>query len=223
MSTGEYIAIIICPIVTTLALVFGGLFAFFKYRASKNYDINLKILSTVYLPLYSYIIKQEVYRYIVVDKKNKWEDSPILDINNNTTKTSFTEKGIEISTNSEPVCGLTPMSLTKVLKENDLGLASTELVTLLNLYEVLIHITNAKTNSKEKAGIMKVKVEHALRKEIMRGYKYYHKKLKLHNSESGLFTLNDRQICFNLDISDEEIKETFKNIEQSIINRNRTY
>ena len=50
MGCMEYIATIICPIVTTLAIIIGGFFALYKYISAKNYDINLKILNEVYVP-----------------------------------------------------------------------------------------------------------------------------------------------------------------------------
>ena len=69
---------------------------------------------------------------------------------------------------------------------------------LLNSYKILVKLTTGNINGKEKAKavIMQEKVELALRKEILKGYNYYHKKLKLHSSNSEIYSVTKEQINF---------------------------
>lgn len=212
-SNWEYVATVFCPIISTVAIVIGGLFALYKYRATQNYDINLKILNEVYLPLYSYLVKQETFRFIACPESS-WKETPILEIKSIKTKQTWTKDGISAQSDTSAVCGCTRESLLEVCETANLGLASTELATLLNAYKVLVHISVGNINSKEKAKavIMQEKIEIALRKEILRGYRHYHKKLKLHNSFSDIYSITEEQICFLSHITNEEINETIETL-----------
>lgn len=217
MPFGEYFATVICPIISTIAIVIGGGFALYKFRAAQNYDINLKILNEVYLPLYSYLVKQEIFRFIACPDSS-WKESPILEITRTKTKQTWTEHGISTQSDTSSVCGCTRDSLLEVCETANLGLASTELVTLLNAYKVLVHISSGNINSKEKAKavIMQEKIEIALRKEILRGYRHYHKKLKLHNSHSDIYSTSEEQIYFLPQISDKEINKVIEKLRKNI-------
>lgn len=209
VSFWEYFATVICPIISTIALVVCGGFALYKYRASKNYDINLKILTEVYLPLYTYLVKQEIFRFIACPEIS-WEEVPILEIKSTKTKQTWNEQGVKVEKTTAAVCGCTRDTLLELCDSANLGLASPELVTLLNSYKVLIHITSGSINSKEKAkaAIMQEKLEIALRKEILKGYNYYHKKLKLQSSNSDIYTVSKNQINYLPEISEAEISAT---------------
>ena len=209
VSFWEYFATVICPIISTIALVVGGWFALYKYRASKNYDINLKILTEVYLPLYTYLVKQETFRFIACPEIS-WEEVPILEIKSTKTKQTWSEQGMKVEKTTAAVCGCTRDDLIKLCDSANLGLASPELVTLLNSYKVLIHITSGSINSREKAKavLMQEKLEIALRKEILKGYNYYHKKLKLQSSHSDIYTVSENQINYLPEISEDEISST---------------
>lgn len=209
ISFWEYFATVICPIISTIAIVIGGGFALYKYRTSKNYDINLKILTEVYLPLYAYLVKQETFRFIACPETS-WEEAPILEIKSTKTKQTWSNQGVKFEKDTAVVCGCVRDSLLEVCESTNLGLASTELVTLLNSYKVLIHITSGNINSKEKAkaAIMQEKIEIALRKEILRGYNHYHKKLKLQASNSDIYSVSKEQIDYLPKISEQEISAT---------------
>ena len=216
MSFWEYFATIICPTISTIAIIVGGGFALYKYRASQNYDVNLKILNEVYLPLYSYLVKQETFRFIACPEAS-WEESPILEIKTTKTTRKFGTDGTSVQTNTDSMCGCTRDSLLEVCEKANLGLASVELVTLLNSYKILVKLTTGNINGKEKAKavIMQEKVELALRKEILKGYNYYHKKLKLHSSNSEIYSVTKEQINFLPNISDEEISMTITELENA--------
>jgi len=207
-TTFEFIATTISPIVSTIAVVGGGGFALYKYYVGKNYDINLKILNEVYLPLYSYLVKQETFRYIACPEKT-WEEYPILEIRTTKTKQTLSSTGLTTEQVTEGICGCTKDALLKISEQTNMGLASTELVSLLNIYMMTSYITsgNINSNEKAKAAILQEKTELALRKEILEGYKYYHKKLKLHKSHSDIYSLSSKQIEFLPTISQEEIDQ----------------
>ena len=207
-SVWEFIVTIICPIVSTLALVIGGGFAVYKYRAAQNYDINLKILNEVYMPLYSYIIKQETFRYVACDEDN-WEELPILELKRTRTKQTWNQHGMSTQTDTSTICECDRDALIKICENTNLGLASTELASLLNSYKILCQILNGvpRTEEHAKAHILVLKIERALCEEIISGYHHYHKKLKLRNSKNSLYKDNGKQIVFNLDITEDEIHE----------------
>lgn len=215
----EYFASTICPIITTLALVIGGLFTLYKYLESKNYDVNLKILNEVYVPLYSYLVKQETFRYIAAPDSD-WRQDPILEIKSTKTTRRLDATGLTQKQVTEGVCGCVREALLILNKETNMGLASTELITLLHAYEMLVHITNGNQNTPEKARavLLQEKVELALRKEILRGYKYYHRKLRLQDTESELFRLTDEQIEILPQFSQSDVEkelEELRNIANS--------
>ena len=213
MSGLEFFASVICPIISTVAIVIGGAFALYKYRVSKNYEINLQILNEVYLPLYEYLVKQEVFRYLACPEF-KWEDVPILEIRHTKTETRIDKDGISTSKSVEAVCGCTRESLLKVCDSANRGLASLELVNLLNAYQVVCHLSSEKNSpeNRAKAAVLLHKVELALRKEVLKGYKYYHRKLKLHDNSSRLFKVNNDQIEVLGKIKQGDVDEVLKKI-----------
>ena len=204
----ECVANVACPIITTVAVVIGGGFALYKYRAAKNYEINLKILNEVYVPLYSYLVKQETFRYIALPD-TPWEEYPIFEIKRTRKHQTWNGTGFTATQNTASVCGCTRDEILSLCESANLGLASTELVNLLNTYKILCNISDGNINSSEKAKsvILQRKVELALRKEILKGYLHYHKKLKLHNSSSEIYRVTEEQIEFLPKITEEEIQK----------------
>jgi hypothetical protein len=86
------------------------------------------------------------------------------------------------------------------------------------MYKMLIYISggNQITEQRAKAVILQEKVELALRKEIISGYKYYHKKLKLKKSFSSIYKLTDEQIEMLPSITIDEIKSTINELTNQI-------
>ena len=205
----EYGATVIVPIISCFCLVIGGAFALYKYISSKNYDINLRILNEVYVPLYAYLVKQETFRYIAFEDTNSYKDSPILEISSSTHKKILSEAGFSLTEETKTVCGCSKEAFDTISDLTNLGLASPELVTLLNMYKILNYLTSGNQNTKErsKALILQNKVELSLRKEIIKGYQYYHKKLKLKNSSSDIYKLSDEQIHILPSITEQEIED----------------
>jgi len=200
-------------------LILGGAGAgLWKYYRIKNKETNEKILNEVYSPLYQYLVKQELYRKIH-KIAGDYKDTPILEITN--TKTTVRVSGITRS--SEPVCGLSRKEIIKIKDSLNIGLASKEILTLLNMYQVVDLMEDKydkDTNEYIEATILKVEIENALRKEVISGYKKYHHSLGLKKvSKSGLWTLTEDNIEYTYRIDEEEknyyvrtLKRILKNI-----------
>ena len=191
------------PILGFVILFVTAIAGVIKYYGTKNAEINETILKEVYTPLYSYFVKQELYRKIHKLQTNS-EEVPILEI----TRTKTTIRGSELTRESEPFCKLNRKEILRVLDSINTGLASKELVTLLNMYQIVVEMENNydnDTNEYLEATILKVEVEKALRNEILLGFNYYYSKLGLKSSsKSGLWALKSNNIEFTYAISEGE-------------------
>ena len=215
MSRLEYIAVVICPIISTGAIILGGGFALCKYFFARNYDMNLKILNEVYVPLYSYLVKQETFRFIACPE-NVWNESPILELTITKKKQSASSQGIYEEIEMSDVCGCKREQFLQVLENTNLGMAPSSLVTLLNAYKMVTFISSGTeiNEQKAKALIIQKQIELELRKEIIKGYKFYQEKLKLRKSKTKIFSINDKQINFKLSISDDEVSAMITKLKQ---------
>ena len=216
-----YLATVVAPIVSSLAILFGGIFALYKYNFSKNYEINQKILHEVYVPLYAYIVKQETFRFIAPQESDlSFNENPIIEIKN--TKTSTKQKlngsGVtSFTSETKGVCGCTSDDFIEISEKTNFGLASTELVTLLNMYKMLIYLTsgNLVTEEKAKAIVLRHKVELALVQEILEGYEFYHKKLKLRKGFINIYKTTNKRFKITQIISKEEINDELSSLNEN--------
>ena len=206
------------PIIQLLIVFIGAIAGLYKYYSTKNKEINEKMLSEVYAPLYQYFIKQELYCFITDFKRNINEE-PIIEVTSKKSKQTISLGGenhgkIKSETSTKVVLGLNRQEFLKVLESINIGLASKELYTLLNMYKVLIHfegMSDKTSGAYLNATIMKVDVENALRAEIIKGYEHYHKKLKLEKiTSSGFYKIKDNNIEFNYEV-DQKIKNELIN------------
>lgn len=193
----------IIPITGTIVIIGTAVAGVIKYYRAKNAEINEMILKEVYTPLYSYFVKQELYRKIHKLTADS-EEAPILEI----TTTTTTVRGTAVTQQSQPFCELTRKKILEVLKSVNTGLASKELITLLNMYQIVVEMEehyNSNTNEYTEATILKVGIEKALRKEIFQGFNYYYSKLGLKSvSKSGLWAISNDGIDFPYEISSEQ-------------------
>ncbi|MDD4592684.1 MAG: hypothetical protein PHG06_20000 [Parabacteroides sp.] len=206
------------PIIQLLIVFFGAIAGLYKYYSTKNKEINEKMLSEVYAPLYQYFVKQELYCFITGFKRDIRE-TPIIELTSKKSKQTISIGGenhgkIKNETTTQVVLGLNRQEFLKVFESINIGLASKELYTLLNMYKVLIHFEGMGDKTPEafiNATIMKVDVENALRAEIIKGYEHYHKKLKLDKiTSSNFFKIKDNNIEFNY-VVDQKTKEDLIN------------
>ncbi|BDR76157.1 hypothetical protein [Clostridium tetani] len=212
ISTLDWIIKYGIPIIQVIVVVGGAIAAVYKYYSVKNREINEKMLNEVYAPLYQYFVKQEMFCYIHKVERD-YKESPILEITSKKTEEKISvgkNQGYSTNTTYESVLDLNRNEFLKVLDSVNIGLASKELLTLLNMYKVIMHIegTADKTsNSFLDATIMKVDVENSLREEIIKGYKEYHRKLNLKTiTPNKYFVIKDDNIEFiyNVDVNKKE-------------------
>ncbi|GEN58041.1 hypothetical protein GCM10012290_26010 [Halolactibacillus alkaliphilus] len=203
------------PIIQTVILLGGALAGLYKYYSVKNKEINEQMLKDVYAPLYQYFIKQELYCYInKIDRDYK--ESPILELTNTkrNEKTYFGEKTkTEVTVLEETLLNLNRNEFLSILDSVNIGLASKELLTLLNMYKVLIYHELKADKTSDRfldATIMKVDIENAIRKEVIIGYLHYHKKLKLDTITTNEFhQITGDKIEFNYKV-DQSVKERLR-------------
>ena len=193
------------PLIQVIIILLGAGAGLLKYYRTKNKEINEKILNEVYSPLYQYLVKQELYRKIHKIESN-YKDTPILEI----TSTKTTIRGSETIQTSEPICGLNRKEIIKIRNSVNIGLASQEILTLLNMYEVVDLMEDKydkETNEYLEATILKVEIENSLRKEVIYGYDKYHRSLGLKKvSKSGLWKLTKDNIVYTYTIDDNDKK-----------------
>lgn len=206
------------PIIQLLIVLIGSIAGLYKYYSTKNKEINEKMLSEVYAPLYQYFVKQELYCFVTGFKRNI-KETPIIEITLRRSKQTISLSGensgnLKSETTTQIVLGLNRQEFLKVLESINIGLASKELYTLLNMYKVLIHFEVMSDKSSKaylNATIMKVDVENALRAEIIKGYEHYHNKLKLEKiTSNGFYSIKNNNIEFNYEV-DQEVKNKLIN------------
>lgn len=214
VSTLEWFVNYLIPIIQVLVVVGGAIAAIYKYYSVKNREINEKMLNEVYAPLYQYFVNQQLYCY-VYEVTPDYDEGPILEITSKKSTTKFGENNSQISYGT--VLDLNRSEFLKVLNSVNIGLASKELFTLLNMYKVVVYVEDNqrdKTNNGYlNATIMKIDIEKALRKEIIRGYEKYHKKLKLTQiTKNNFYSIKDDNIQFNYKVNEEQRKELKREI-----------
>lgn len=180
----------------TMLGVFVGIYVgWHSYAFQKNRDYHEKRLDSVYAPLYGLLSKQELIRELYLGDLSV-EENPIIEFINTNTKSSvnpFTGETQHIS-ESEPSVILDKKSFVNILNDSNKGLASSELLRLLNEYEMLLYL-KAKLvagRDKEKAEVKLLSVERELVREIIDGYSESMRKLKLHkNKKIKVFGFSD--------------------------------
>lgn len=202
VSVTEYFITYWIPIIQIAIVFLGTVGSLWKYFQVKNRDINEKILSEIYAPLYNYFIKQELYCHITKIGR-EFRESPIIGIQQ-------TINGV--ATEDADVLGLNRKYFIEKLNNINIGLASKELYTLLSMYEVACYIEENHKNDKTlEATILKVEIENNLREEILNGYSYYHKKLGLSSKNikkmKSYYKIEKAEIKFVYEISETKINE----------------
>lgn len=98
------------PIIQLLIVFIGAIAGLYKYYSTKNKEINEKMLSEVYAPLYQYFVKQELYCFINGFKRNI-DEAPIIELTSKKTKQTFSLGGensgnVKSETTTQTVLGL---------------------------------------------------------------------------------------------------------------------
>jgi len=215
----KYFVEIWLPIIKVIIIIISAFAGLFKYFKEKNREIYEKLLAEVYAPLYQYFVKQELIRKIM-HMESDYNESPVLEMKSRTTKSTFTEGRTTGSVSSPvPVLELSRDVFVGILDSINIGLAPKELYTLLSMYKVTIHVCNEgnkTSDSQLESAIMQWKIEKRLRKEIIKGYKMYHKKLGLKSSETTFeIKITNDNIIFSIPVSREEKEELKDKIEKN--------
>jgi hypothetical protein len=207
--------------VSLIVVIIGAFAGLYKYFKEKNREIYEKLLSEVYAPLFQYFVKQEFFREINRNGiTTDYKATPVFEVTSRTTKTTWSDGKVS-QTNSDPipVLELNREVFLSVLDSINIGLAPKNLLTLLNMYKVTVYISKGNDKISEpylKSAILQVEIENKLRKEIISGYKKYHKKLGLNSGESlDEITITDDNITFDMPVCEQEKDELKKKIEKN--------
>ena len=113
----------VIPILQAIVLVGGAGAGIYKYYQSKNREINEKILSTVYAPLYNYFVKQELYCNLKGLQRDV-KQTPILEISSTRVKTKLGNGKVESTREKFSVLNLDRKEFINVLHSVNIGLLS---------------------------------------------------------------------------------------------------
>lgn len=178
----EFITSYIIPIVASLAIIIGGLWAVYKYFNEKNREFYLNILENVYAPLFNELVKNEFGRKILKsseksklgNKSYSIKDEPFIVWKNVTTNLKI-ENGILSREKKEIIFFDMDAQLQEIYTDSSkLKYAPRDLVALIENYFFLEGVKGAPLYESEK-----LKIQHAIRKNIIIGYKKYRRKLGL--------------------------------------------
>ena len=213
----EIISTQIVPIISIIIIALSSIAGAYKYIQTKNREIYIDVLNSVYVPLYEYFVKQELYSSIHLPDRD-YHESPILEVRNQKITYKLSSGKSESIVENSTLFNLERNNFIKIKDEVNLGLASIELLTLLNMYEVLIFMESKYdkgTQEQAKASVLKVKVENDIRKEVISGYQKYRKSLGLKSlAGKNIWNLTSDQIVYNFDI-DDKVNELIKDMEES--------
>ncbi|WP_315122325.1 hypothetical protein [uncultured Clostridium sp.] len=167
--------------ISSLGTLIVGIFAAKKYFYERNRELYIKRLNEVYAPLYSCLVKQETIRNLYTPDKDI-KNFPILTLTFQVknTKQDLTGGAISKETSEENI--LDRKHLLDIINDTNKGLATPNLLILINAYGILVNLEEKlKEGSEEweKATRKKVEVEYKLFKEVVNGYENTIKKLKL--------------------------------------------
>ncbi|SFH51045.1 hypothetical protein SAMN04487776_12217 [Priestia megaterium] len=183
-------------LVDTLTMfgVFLGIYVgWHSYAFQKNRDYHEKRLDSVYAPLYGLLCKQELFRELYL-RDLSVEQNAIIEFINGDTGPRFKDESKETNEDAEEFI-LDKKDFVRVLNESNKGLASPNLLRLLNEYEMLLFLEKALTGNNVQIAHAKILiVERELVKEIIDGYSESIRKLKLHKKkkiEVFNFNFND--------------------------------
>lgn len=206
----DNLIIYVLPAISSIVLLGTAVAGYIKYKTTKNREIYEKILYGVYSPLYQYFVKQEMYCAIHLPKRI-YKDSPIIELINTKQSTKWTSGKVERKEETTTLFNLSREEFLSVRDDINTGLASQELLTLLNMYEVLIFMEDKYDKDCDEflqATSIKIDVENALRKEVFTGYQNYYSKLGLdQNMKVDFWTLSKDNIKFNVLKSTEQLKK----------------
>lgn len=124
--------------ISVVVLCLSALAALWKYFYEKNKEINLKLLSELYAPLYSQLIKQEIYVAMHNGKnrsKREKNEAPLYSIHNKTQE--WNSDTHQMEENREAYLNIDVGTILKKLDQINTGLAPKKFYSLLSMYQVI--------------------------------------------------------------------------------------
>lgn len=182
------------PIITCVTVVIGGVWTLYKYFKEKNRDFYSEILSKVYEPLFTQLVKMEYSRKLLeksleVKSKGGENSGRVTLMQDDVSKGAFSVKEVPFiswggtKTNTEMKIGETTvkqeeyevLNFENILKEicdepNRLSYAPRDLVALMESYFFLEKVKGVPMYEKEK-----IKLQRHIRRNVIIGYKKYRK------------------------------------------------
>lgn len=198
----ELVVNYIIPIITSSALIAGGVWTLYKYFKEKNRDFYSKVLSEVYEPLFEEIVKMEYTRVFLkksykcksekveVDGKKLGKSrygikhTPFIYLNNTKTKNTWKQGQGTTTTVEKTELYNFDKTLSELLGKVNMDYAPKDLVALLKVYSfVEVYKDVEEYNYFEEIK----KLQRKIRKNILMGYKKYRRKLGLKDVTVNIF------------------------------------
>lgn len=171
-------------VITAVGAIISAYFGARKYFDDKNREFIERRLNEVYAPLYGLLAKQKVLRDIIVPDKTV-EEIPIISISHTKTTTKYNEELKEFEKNVEELTSIADKKeFLSIIQGSNMGLASPNLVVLINKYETALWFMNLPESHPERKKVedLILEIEKSLCKEIIISYKSCVKKLGLDKS-----------------------------------------
>ena len=187
-GVGEFLIFIdtyLVAIITSVAIITGGIWAVYKYFKDKNKDFYSKILSNVYAPLFEELIKMEYGRKLCKkefknnkEMRNKFKIKNLPFIYYNREKTVKTMKigETKVEKKKEHIFNFDERLKLLCNDESRLQYAPKDLVSLIRSYFFLEEI---KGENNHEYDYEIIKLQRKIRWNIIVGYKHYRRKLGL--------------------------------------------
>lgn len=171
-------------VITAVGAIISAYFGARKYFDDKNREFIERRLNEVYAPLYGLLAKQKVLRDIIAPDMTV-EEIPIISISHKRTTSKYNEELKRFEENVEELASIADKKeFLSIIQKSNMGLASPNLVVLINKYEAALWFMNIPESNpeREKVDDLIHEIEKSLCKEIIISYKSCIKKLGLDKS-----------------------------------------
>ncbi|MDK3010865.1 hypothetical protein ORM30_29420 [Bacillus cereus] len=171
-------------VITAVGAIISAYFGARKYFDDKNREFIERRLNEVYAPLYGLLAKQKVLRDIIAPGMTV-EEIPIISISHTKTTSKYNEELKEFEKNVEELTSIADKKeFLSIIQGSNMGLASPNLVVLINKYETALWFMNLPESHPERKKVedLILEIEISLCKEIIISYKSCIKKLGLDKS-----------------------------------------
>lgn len=168
----------VLPIFSMLVVIIGGIWTVYTYIKGKNREIDEKVLSEVYAPMFQFFVKSDSLANLkecVIDYKN----DALHDWEKNITRMQKNKNGVTISCQIIAIPNFSKEDFLNMFSEVNIGLAPRELVVLFSIYRATVYMEKNETSyeKRERAVAYGKDIEYAIRKHAYVGYMTYCNKL----------------------------------------------